>query len=438
MHFGEGLSRRNLVRTVGAAAAGLAFPGWAAAQTSDAQPPVRPITRGPRQHWFGYYDKQQVDRSGRYALAMEVDPIFRSPTPSDTLAIGLIDLTTNAWRQIGTSGAWGWQQGCMLQWVPGHDRLVMWNDRQDGRFVARLYDLDSGKTRTLPRPIYTLSPDGGFGLSIDFARLQRMRPGYGYAAPWRDEWPKAPDDAGIWRTDLVTGESRLILTYAQMATIARPLGSVADNWHWFNHLLIAPDGKRFIFLNRSRKALLRPGEENDPAYRALPEKQQFTTRAMTANVDGSELYVLNDTGRFSHFIWKGSDVITAWCEVEGSPIEGFYELPDKSRTFRLIDHDAMPVNGHNTYVPHTNNEWILNDSYPDPVDQKQVLYLYHVPTKRKVVLGRFEEPQTFYGEWRCDLHPRCDPAGERVFFDSTHSGGARQVYSVDIARIVGT
>jgi hypothetical protein len=31
-------------------------------------PPTRVITKGPRHHWFGYYDKLQFDPSGRFVL----------------------------------------------------------------------------------------------------------------------------------------------------------------------------------------------------------------------------------------------------------------------------------------------------------------------------------------------------------------------------------
>jgi len=34
---------------------------------------VRAITRGPKYHWFGYYDKLQFDPTGRCVLGMEVD-----------------------------------------------------------------------------------------------------------------------------------------------------------------------------------------------------------------------------------------------------------------------------------------------------------------------------------------------------------------------------
>ena len=57
--------------------------------------PVRAITRGPKSHWFGYYDKDQVDPSGRYVLGMEVDIPMRSPTEKDVIRIGMVDLKDN-------------------------------------------------------------------------------------------------------------------------------------------------------------------------------------------------------------------------------------------------------------------------------------------------------------------------------------------------------
>ena len=65
-------------------AAGLAGRVWAGPSGGDetaSERSVEAITRGAAQHWFGYYDKQQVDRTGRYALGGQVDTFFRSPTP---------------------------------------------------------------------------------------------------------------------------------------------------------------------------------------------------------------------------------------------------------------------------------------------------------------------------------------------------------------------
>ena len=412
-----------------------------AADTDTKLPQIQAITSGPNQHWFGYYDKNQIDASGRYALGAEVDTFFRSPTQQDLLRIGLIDLENDfTWKEIGTSRTWGWQQGCMLQWLPGSDREVIWNDYGDNGFISKVYDLQTGKTRVLPRPVYTLSPDGSFALSLDFDRLQFFRPGYGYPTPSPvDNWEKAPDQFGIYKMDLQTGASDMILSYAQLSTLEREGGSVADYFHWFNHILVNPSGDRFIFLNRSRPVASSP--EMGTYRKENPEwnksgKGHWLTRAITAGTDGSDLYALNDSGVFSHFIWKGDDVICAWAMPDDGSAAGFYEFTDRSKAYRAVGKGIMTVDGHNTYVPNTNYEWMLNDTYPQGEERLQELFLFHVPTERKVSLGKFHEPKHFTGEWRCDLHPRCDQQGKRVFFDSTHEGDQRQIYSVDISGIV--
>jgi hypothetical protein len=50
-------------------------------------------------------------------------------------------------------------------------------------------------------------------------------------------------------------------------------------------------------------------------------------------------------------------------------------------------------------------------------------------------LGHFPSPPAYKGEWRCDTHPCAGRDGKWVAFDSPHNGG-RQVYLVDISRIV--
>ena len=92
----------------------------AVAWSSFAAVNVRQITKGPKYHWFGYYDKLQFDPSSRYVLGMEVDFEHRSPKPEDEIRVGVIDTgDKDRWTELGTTRAWNWQQGCMLQWLPG-------------------------------------------------------------------------------------------------------------------------------------------------------------------------------------------------------------------------------------------------------------------------------------------------------------------------------
>jgi hypothetical protein len=96
----------------------------------------------------------------------------------------------------------------------------------------------------------------------------------------------------------------------------------------------------------------------------------------------------------------------------------------------------MPANGHNTYLPNTNSEWVLNDTYPQGKDRLQNPYLYHIPTNRRVPVGSFPAPPAYAGEWRCDTHPSASRSGRQFCFDSAHAGG-RQVYVADIAGLLG-
>ena len=135
-------------------------------------PPVRAITRGPKFHWFGYYDKLQFDPSGRYVLGMEVEFEHRSPRADDVIKIGMVDLSDgDRWTELGERRAWNWQQGCMLQWLPGAKMEVVWNDRQNGRFVCHILDVASRRRRTLPSPIYAIDPTGRWAVTTDFRRL---------------------------------------------------------------------------------------------------------------------------------------------------------------------------------------------------------------------------------------------------------------------------
>ncbi len=390
--------------------------------------PTRQITRGPNFHWFGYYDKNEFDPSGRYVLANEVAFEGRAPGPDDEITVGYIDTRKDdTWHPIGTSRSWGWQQGCMLQWIGTEGREVLWNDRENERFVCRIFNVDTGATRTIERPIYTISRDGRFGLSLNFSRLDNLRPGYGYEGIRDVNVSRhAPDDDGIWRVDLRTGDSKLIFSNADASAMAWPDGSNhPEAWHYFNHLLLNPSGSRFIVLHRYRPQF-------DPT--TLKYTGEFVTRMFTVGVDGRDPFVLDPSGFTSHFIWKDDDTVTMFTKPIGLPM-GFYQMVDRSDQIRRVGENKMVVNGHNTYLPAPYQDWILNDCYPDPKTMRQTVFLYHPPSDLRIDLGHFPSPSKYRGEWRCDTHPRASRDGHTIAIDSPHASG-RQIHLLDISELL--
>lgn len=414
------LSRRDFLRT--AAAAG------ASASAGRAQPPKadNPITLPARavtkpgakklHHFYGYYDKSPWDKTGRYLLANEIGFVDRQPDATDALTVGMVDLKDgDKYIPLGTTTAWSWQQGTMLQWVGDTDREVVFNTLADGAPAATILDVHTGKGRTLPRPVYALSADGTQAAVLDFARLHRLRPGYGYAS-YKEHFAEeaAPDKLGVWHMDTATGKNDLVVTLKQLAAF-KPDDRFAGAHHWVNHLLFNPGGTRFTFLHRWKP----------------PAAKGWQTRMLTAKPDGTDLRIALDDGMVSHFDWKDDTTILAWAKTKKDG-NHFYTVDVLTGETKIVGAGVLTQDGHCSYSP--DRKWVLNDTYPAK-DRLQWLMLYKVANGRRYDLNQFRSPKQYTGPVRCDLHPRWRRDGLAVCIDGCHDA-QRQVYVVDVSDVV--
>ncbi|CAN5436905.1 hypothetical protein BH11PLA2_BH11PLA2_25710 [soil metagenome] len=379
---------------------------------------ARPVTRGPHHHWFGYYDKCPWDKTGRYLLAMENDYCDHQPGVGDKITVGMVDLNDNdKYIPLGTTLAWSWQQGIMLQWLGSSpDRDVIYNDIADGNPVAIIRNVHTSKTRTLPRSIYAVSTDGTQAVTLDFARLHRLRPGYGYASLIETHAKEpAPKDVGIWHMDVASGAGKLIITLDQLAA-HQPDDRFKEAVHWVNHLQFNPSGTQLVFLHRWKK----------------PTDKTFATRMYTAKPDGSDLKLLHDSGSISHFDWRDDETVLAWVRLKRNDPRLAFALLDVNGRPPAVVFDTIAQDGHCSYSP--DRKWVLNDTYPDK-ERQQHLMLLDVKTGRRHSLNSFLSPKAFTGPVRCDLHPRWNRDGTQVCFDGCHEP-QRQVYVVDVKDVV--
>ncbi len=375
---------------------------------------IQKITAGPHYHWFGYYDKHQLDATGRYLLSMQVDFEHRLPKPGEPVKLGLIDLKKQCrWSEIGASYAWSWQQGCMLQWRPGSKHEIVWNDRENNRFVCRVLNIKTGELRTLPMALEHIRPDGKYAACADFSRIYDIRPGYGYPGipdPYRQQ--NTPEQLGVWRMDMETGDREILVSVADL--VARGSENLPrDQKHYVNHLAWSPDGKRIVMFHR------------------WTGKGQ-PTRVFTVGQDGRDLRLLSAQGA-SHWTWRDPLHVTIWSRDDAGEGYKLYKDDGSGEPVKTI---YNAPNGHQSYVPGTDKKWMITDTYPSGKNRVQTLYMIYVPTGKSVVLGRFSSPPAYEGEWRCDLHPRVDSKGRYVIFDSAHEGHGRQQYMVDISGVI--
>lgn len=187
--------------------------------------PIRRLGAGPAHHFFGYYNKTVWDPSGRYLLAQRVPVMDAVLTPDLVAEVGFFDLQAgDRFHVLDRTRAWNWQMGAQLQWLERHGRLqAIYNCRTETRdgicpgFGSVVCDAESGEKRTLPLPVYVVAPDGRFALCLSYRRLYITHETIGYpegGAP--ANLTLAPADDGIHYLDIERGESRLVVSYADL------------------------------------------------------------------------------------------------------------------------------------------------------------------------------------------------------------------------------
>lgn len=375
---------------------------------------LRPVTFGPKHHFFGYYEKTPWNASQRLLLVHEADFNDRPPGPTDCVRVGIINLGDGQFEALGESHAWNWQQGAMLAWHPADpERLFVCNDRREGQLVSIVRDTGGAEVRVYSRPIYALSPNGGEAWSLNFARLATHRPGYGYSG-LMDPWASVvhPVDDGIHRIDLHDGQSKLIVSLDQLAAF-NPKPTMAGQFHWLNHIQPSPRGSRIAFFHLWRQGA-----------------KEWGVRLFVCRPVGDELSCVLDTGWISHYDWLDEDRILVWARRKDGG-ERFLLVDVRNGSYHVYGDGVLTEDGHGTFSP--DRRWVLNDTYPDSHDMR-TLMLASWPEGRRIDIARAYSPKSkWWGEIRCDLHPRWSRDGRQISIDSVHEG-TRQMYLIDVSR----
>lgn len=374
------------------------------------------LTQGPKHHFFGYYEKSPWNTSQTMLLTHEVCFNDRPPGPDDRVTVGIVHLSDNHFEPLAESLAWNWQQGAMLAWHPADpDHLLVHNDRRDGELVGVVRNTSGKEQHVYERPFYALSPDGKTAWSLNFARLAIHRPGYGYAGlfdPWADS--PHPNDDGIYAMDLASGKSSLIVTLDELAR-RDPIPTMEGQFHWVNHIQASPRGTRIAFFHLWRES-----------------GNGWGVRLYVAQPDGRELACVLDTGRISHYDWLDEDHLLVWARHRDGG-EHFLLVDVRNGSYHVYGEGVLTEDGHDSFSP--DRRWVLNDTYPDRYDMR-TLMLVSWPEGKRLDIARLYSPKAkWWGEIRCDLHPRWRRDGRQVCIDSVHSG-SRQIYVVDVEDMI--
>lgn len=349
--------------------------------------------------FFGYYDKCPWDITGRYMLCMKAKDTWSDVSPKEKLQILLIDTQNNSVKVIAESSSWNVQQGCMAQWLgPDFNDRIIYNDCINNIYCSIILNVHTGeKEKIISAPIYTVADDGKTALTLDFSRLYRLRPGYGYYnVPEETANEPIPNKTCIWKINLETGGISPLLKYTDFANFEQRKEMLKAE-HKVNHLMLSPNGKRFMVLHR------------------WFEGQRKYTRLVTCNIDGTEMYNLSDDDMVSHCYWKNNEEILAFENKHNSG-PGYYLMKDKTREYTHL-WTEMTADGHPSYSP--DGSFIVTDTYPD---RARVASLKIMKREDVKVVVRVFAPFKYDNDTRCDLHPRWSRDSKLICFDSVFEG----------------
>ena len=413
-------------------------------------------TKDKSAEWFGYYNYDTLNHDCTKMLCNRAKSEKSKITKDDTIELGYYDIPEGIWHKIGESDSWNWQQGAMMQWLPGvgNEDSIIYNCSDHGHLRSRIYNMATGVNKEINWPIYGLTPDGKKSISLDLERSYWCR-AYHYqsvANPEKDG--RVAEGDGIFEIDLINNTRRTLIDIKDIIAL-EPDENFDVMKHWVEHIMINPSGTRFCFLHR---------------YSPIDNILQYRTRVCIANIDGSNLQVIPgwNTFMWSHFGWQENDSFVIYTyrrpslykrfdslaiQKEGTskslPVKSIIRrfakglkniipaflfkmvLPQNSYyqhyvigsegKYKLDDSWTKPyfdVDGHPSFS--SDGKYMLTDSYPDYKNNRRYI-IYNTKTQKGLIVAKMPENRLI-GNASCDLHPKLSRDNRYIVFDSTSSG----------------
>jgi tricorn protease-like protein len=297
----------------------------------------------------------------------------------------------------------------MLQWHPNEsNNCIVYNKLVSNQYGSVVFDIFKNKIiEEFDYPIYSLDPKGRYAISLNFSRLGRLRPGYGYSLlPDPTVSQNAPNDDGLFLHDKYSKTRKLIVRISDLAQNNDPEGSV----HYLNHSTFSPDGNRIVFFHIWN---LVSGKRRINLYCYSLKSGNYSL------IEGSRVV--------SHYCWIDSKNILASTMDSNCKMKlTIYDVENNTRqdVFDLINGDTHPM------VSPTNANLFVIDSYPDQL-WNQNLCLFNLRERTIKKISSFYSPRMYRGQVRCDLHPRWDRQGKFIVVDSADKG-RRRMYLLSI------
>lgn len=195
--------------------------GFCAYRPGDTLGKVDCVTPEDGYYLHTFYDVTPFSPSQRYLAVTRIPYQERDPRLGDLAEVCVIDLQEHTIQTVYATKAWSFQLGANVQWGDASDRFLYTNDVIDGHAVCVQVDRETGSIRAFAGPKYDLAPDESYVIGGKLEYMNATQYGYGIPdGPSGRPNLLAPGDIdreGVWKTDLRSNQTRLLVSFAAMA-----------------------------------------------------------------------------------------------------------------------------------------------------------------------------------------------------------------------------
>jgi Tol biopolymer transport system component len=349
----------------------------------------------------------------------------------------LVDLATGATETVAETAGWDTQTGAHVQWG-GDDSELFFNDLDTETWTPHGVRLNpkTGERTELDGTVYHVSPDGSRVASPDLLGTRATQDGYGAVVPDEavPEHDGAPDDDGVYVTDVESGEAELVASLGEMVReldidLSETFGP--GDFYGF-HVAWSPDGERLLF-----------------ALRYWPEGAEFPgwkPQLVPMRADGSDLALAVPAEVWErgghHVRWgpDGEQVTMNLRFAADEPLRFASVAPDGSDRSPL----STEVAGSGHPSLHPDGRTIVTDAYLHEEDfafgdGTVPIRLVDVAAGTEQTALRIPSKPDYTGPrhlLRVDPHPAWGPSGRFVVYNACPDG-KRRVFIADVGEFVG-
>lgn len=380
--------------------------------------------------FFGYYDKSQLSICSKYALSHKIYSLDKYSNFDELSDVGYFSLDENKFIPLKKTSAINYQQGSMLNWHSNNN--IIFNHLANNNYRSILIDMKGKIIEKIEAPIYSLSENKKFFLTINFSNLSKFKRGYGYDYSFNanfNNYYHKPDEVGIWLYFFSNNKITKLIDLKEIHN---------DNNCWIEHISISPDNYHFIFMLRYK---LQDGGIRDKLY--------------LSNTDKSLLVEIKTFARGSHYNWIDNNnfiiyggVNTSFNQLRHKNILQNFTYTKKLLKIyhKLVKHNtglSKFITGDSYYIynietkikkkiqakfnredghPSVSNHFkklMITDQYADVINHKYPkLFIFDLEKSKLIKELTFDSISTLDNSgFRCDLHPRFSTDGKFFSID---------------------